>query len=70
MRDKFVNTLLDIAKKDKNVHLITGDFGVWSFKTFGNNALIKITNCGIAEQNMTGFCSWNGAWKENSFHIL
>ena len=55
MRDKFVNTLLDIAKKDKNVHLITGDLGFGVLRPFWEQLPDQITNCGIAEQNMTGF---------------
>ena len=33
MRDTFVRTLIDLAKKDKNIELITGDLGFGVFET-------------------------------------
>ena len=57
MRDTFVNTLIDIAKKDKNVHLITGDLGFGVLKPFWEQFPDQFTNAGIAEQNMTSFAA-------------
>jgi transketolase len=57
MRDTFVNTLLEIAKKDENVHIITGDLGFGVLKPFWEQLPNQITNVGIAEQNMTGFAT-------------
>lgn len=57
MRDTFVKTLFNIAKKDKNVHLITGDLGFGVLKDFFEKLPDQITNVGIAEQNMTGFAT-------------
>lgn len=57
MRDMFVETLLDIAKADKNVHLLTGDLGFGVLKPFFDELPNQITNVGIAEQNMTGFAT-------------
>ncbi|WML46677.1 transketolase C-terminal domain-containing protein [Neobacillus sp. PS3-34] len=57
MRDTFVNTLIDIAKKDKNVHLITGDLGFGVLKPFWEQLPDQFTNAGIAEQNMTSFAA-------------
>ena len=34
MRDTFVRTLIDLAKKDKNIELITGDLGFGVLKPF------------------------------------
>ena len=52
MRDTFVRTLLEIAKKDKNVYLITGDLGFGVLKPFWDELPDQIINAGIAEQNM------------------
>jgi transketolase len=57
MRDTFVKTLLEIAKNDPNVHLITGDLGFGVLKPFWDELPNQITNVGIAEQNMTGFAT-------------
>ncbi len=54
MRDTFVRTLLEIAKKDKDVVLVTGDLGFGVLKPFFEELPDQIINAGIAEQNMTG----------------
>ena len=53
MRDTFVKTLLEIAKKDKNVYIVTGDLGFGVLKPFWTELPDQIINAGIAEQNMT-----------------
>ncbi len=53
MRDTFVKTLIDLAKNDKNIELITGDLGFGVLKPFWENCPDQFTNAGIAEQNMT-----------------
>lgn len=57
MRDSFVKTLMDIAEKDKNVVLITGDLGFGVLKTFWEKFPDQFINAGIAEQDMTGFAA-------------
>lgn len=57
MRDTFVATLIEIAKQDKNVHLITGDLGFGVLKPFWEQLPHQFTNAGIAEQNMTGMAA-------------
>ena len=57
MRDTFVKTLLEIAKKDKNVYLITGDLGFGVLKPFWEQLPDQIINAGIAEQNMTSIAA-------------
>lgn len=57
MRDTFVATLLDIAKKDKNVYIITGDLGFGVLKPFWDELPNQIINAGIAEQSMTGIAT-------------
>ncbi len=53
MRDTFVKTLIELAKKDKNIELITGDLGFGVLKPFWEQCPDQFTNAGIAEQNMT-----------------
>ena len=57
MRDTFVKTLLEIAKKDKNVYIITGDLGFGVLKPFWTELPDQIINAGIAEQNMTSIAA-------------
>jgi len=57
MRDTFVRTLCDIARKDKNVNLITGDLGFGVLVPYWNEFPEQFVNAGIAEQNMTGIAS-------------
>ncbi|MBE5958657.1 MAG: transketolase [Lachnospiraceae bacterium] len=53
MRDSVVKTLVELAKEDKNIELITGDLGFGVLKPFWENVPNQFTNAGIAEQNMT-----------------
>lgn len=53
MRDTFVKTLVEIAKEDKNIELVTGDLGFGVLKPFWEQLPNQFTNAGIAEQNMT-----------------
>lgn len=57
MRNTFVNTLINIAKKDHNVILITGDLGFGVLKPFWEQLPDQFINAGIAEQNMTGMAA-------------
>ena len=53
MRDTFVRTLLEIAKEDKKIELVTGDLGFGVLKPHWEQVPDQFTNAGIAEQNMT-----------------
>lgn len=53
MRDTFVRTLVEIAKEDKEIELVTGDLGFGVLKPFWEQCPNQFTNAGIAEQNMT-----------------
>lgn len=53
MRDTFVKTLVELAKEDKSIELITGDLGFGVLKPFWEQCPDQFTNAGIAEQNMT-----------------
>ena len=57
MRDTFVKTLIDIAKDDRNVNLITGDLGFGVLKPYWEQLPEQFINAGIAEQNMTGIAA-------------
>lgn len=57
MRDTFVRTLLEIARNDKNVILITGDLGFGVLKPYWETLPDQFINAGIAEQNMTGIAA-------------
>lgn len=53
MRDTFVRTLIEEAKKNKNIELLTGDLGFGVLKPYFEQLPNQFTNAGIAEQNMT-----------------
>lgn len=52
MRTTFVNELLNEAKRNNNLELLTGDLGFGVLKEFIEHHSDHFTNCGIAEQNM------------------
>lgn len=57
MRDTFVRTLIEEAKRNKNIELVTGDLGFGVLKPYFEQLPNQFTNAGIAEQNMTGVAS-------------
>ena len=57
MRDTFVKTLVELAKEDKNIELVTGDLGFGVLKPFWEQCPDQFTNAGIAEQNMTSMAA-------------
>ncbi len=57
MRDTFVKTLVELAKKDKNIELVTGDLGFGVLKPFWEQCPDQFTNAGIAEQNMAAMAA-------------
>lgn len=57
MRDTFVKTLVELAKKDKRIELVTGDLGFGVLKPFWEQCPDQFTNAGIAEQNMTSLAA-------------
>ena len=54
MRDAFFNALYEIAKKDKNVIIITADNGAPTLDQFSQNLPNQFFTVGIAEQQMIG----------------
>lgn len=57
MRTRAIATLVEIAKKDPNVVLITGDLGFGVLKPFWETVPDQFINAGIAEQSMTGMAA-------------
>ena len=57
MRTRVVETVLSLAKEDKNVVLITGDLGFGVLKPYWEAVPQQFLNAGIAEQSMTGIAA-------------
>lgn len=57
MRDTFVRTLLEEAKRNPNIQLVTGDLGFGVLKPFWEALPDQFVNAGIAEQNMTSMAA-------------
>lgn len=53
MRDTFVRALIEEAKSNKDIRLITGDLGFGVLKPYWEALPNQFLNAGIAEQNMT-----------------
>ena len=53
MRDTFVRTLIELAKDNKDIELVTGDLGFGVLKPYWEQLPNQFINAGIAEQNMT-----------------
>ncbi len=54
MRIAFVNTLIEHAKLDKRIMLLTGDLGFSVFEKYIEELPMQFLNMGVAEQNMAG----------------
>lgn len=67
MRDTFVRTLVQLAKEDKRIELITGDLGFGVLKPFWEQCPDQFTNAGIAEQNMTSVAAGMALTGKNVF---
>ncbi len=57
MRKEFIKTLIELAEKDKNIYLLTGDLGFSVFEEFAKKFPERFINCGVAEQNMAGLAA-------------
>lgn len=54
LRKEFWELILEIAKKDKDVIVLTGDLGYSFYEKFKLELPEQFINCGCAEQNMVG----------------
>ncbi len=57
MRTEFIETLLELARNDPRVVLITGDLGFGVVVPFQEQLPQQFVNAGVAEQNMTGLAA-------------
>lgn len=57
MRNAFVTALIDVAKKDKRIMLLSGDLGFNALELYIQSFPRQYINAGVAEQNMTGVAS-------------
>ena len=67
MRDTFVKTLIELAKQDKSIELVTGDLGFGVLKPFWEQLPDQFTNAGIAEQNMIAMAAGMAMEGKNVF---
>ncbi|MBO5321610.1 MAG: transketolase [Clostridia bacterium] len=67
MRDTFVKTLVELAKENKNIELVTGDLGFGVLKPYWEAVPNQFTNAGIAEQNMTALAAGMALEGKNVF---
>ncbi len=57
MRTAFINTLVEEAKRDSRIFLLTGDLGYGVIEPFAKELPDRFLNMGVAEQNMVGFAA-------------
>ena len=57
MRDSFISSLLEQAKKDPNIFLITGDLGFGVLEKFQETLPNQFINSGVNEQSMMGLAA-------------
>jgi transketolase len=57
MRDVFIASLLEEARRDPRIHLITGDLGFGVFDKYRVELPGQFLNAGVAEQNMTAIAT-------------
>ena len=57
MRSSFVDALIEEARKNPKIILLTGDLGFGVLKPFIDELPNQFINCGIAEANMISFAS-------------
>lgn len=57
MRIAFINALIELAQKDKNIYLLTTDVGYSVLEGFIEKFPKRFINCGVAEQNIMGMAA-------------
>ncbi|WP_238883213.1 transketolase family protein [Clostridium sp. YIM B02551] len=57
MRTAFINKLTEMARKDEDIYLITGDLGFSVFEKFEQEFQDRFVNVGIAEATMIGIAA-------------
>jgi transketolase len=54
MRTTFIETLVELARRDERIHLLTADLGYSVLEKFRDAFPGRYTNVGVAEQNLIG----------------
>ena len=54
MRKLFIDKLIKLARKDKDIYLLTGDLGYNFIEPFAKEFPDRFINCGVIEQSMIG----------------
>ncbi len=57
MRTAFIETLMELAEKDKRICLLTGDLGFTVLEKFAKTFPNRFINVGVAEANMIGLAT-------------
>lgn len=57
MRAAFVRTLVELAREDRRILLLTGDLGYMALEPFAEEFPDRFFNVGVAEQNMVGLAT-------------
>jgi len=57
MRDVLINQVLNHAKKNQDIFLVTGDLGFGVLDQYSTELPEQFINAGVAEQNMTGLAA-------------
>lgn len=57
MRKAFFNTLVELARNDERILLLTADLGYMALEPFADNFPNRFINVGVAEQNMIGLAT-------------
>ena len=65
MRNKFSETLSNLANKNKNIYIVVADISpAGKMETFQKNHKNRFINVGVAEQTMIGVCAGLAASKK------
>jgi transketolase len=57
LRREFVDTLVELAREDERIVLLTGDLGFAALEPFAERYPDRFFNAGVAEQNMMGMAT-------------
>ena len=67
MRNSFISSLVEAARKDKSICLIVGDIGYSVVEPFADEFPDRFINAGVAEQNMAGLAA---GMASEGFHVF
>jgi len=67
MRNAFIDELVLLARKNKNIVLVVGDLGYKVVEPFADEFPDRFINAGVAEQNMTGLAA---GMASEGFHVF